>query len=160
MTSVHYTHRSLDGLHLPWLRHLCGSMLCGRCGSIMSSSEASCSIDCNSWFYDAENCCLMSCKHACVVQVTNRDELLNSLDDIATAFDMRVRPYSATSGPCPTLSPMLMHSSPSTDVLRPHALKLDQWANMKQSTPCMGLTCWHDPLTFQSGLACRHMSPH
>lgn len=29
--------------------------------------------------------------------VVNRDELLNSLEDIATAFDMRVRPYSATS---------------------------------------------------------------
>ena len=32
------------------------------------------------------------------LQVMNRDELLNSLEDIATAFDMRVRPYSATSG--------------------------------------------------------------
>ena len=31
-------------------------------------------------------------------QVVNRDELLNSLEDIATAFDMRVRPYSGTSG--------------------------------------------------------------
>lgn len=30
--------------------------------------------------------------------VVNRDELLGSLDDIATAFDMRVRPYSATAG--------------------------------------------------------------
>ncbi|KAL3143022.1 hypothetical protein ABBQ38_003301 [Trebouxia sp. C0009 RCD-2024] len=29
--------------------------------------------------------------------VMNRDELLNSLEDIAEAFDMRVRPYSATS---------------------------------------------------------------
>ncbi|DBB16714.1 TPA: hypothetical protein ACH3X3_014959 [Trebouxia sp. C0006] len=29
--------------------------------------------------------------------VVNRDELLNSLEDIATAFDMRLRPYSATS---------------------------------------------------------------
>lgn len=28
----------------------------------------------------------------------NRDELLKSLEDIAEAFDMRVRPYSATSG--------------------------------------------------------------
>ena len=32
------------------------------------------------------------------MQVVNRDELLSSLDDIATAFDMRVRPYSATAG--------------------------------------------------------------
>jgi len=37
-------------------------------------------------------------KPRCWPQVVNRDELLNSLEDIATAFDMRVRPYSATSG--------------------------------------------------------------
>lgn len=33
-----------------------------------------------------------------MLKVMNRDELLKSLEDIAEAFDMRVRPYSATSG--------------------------------------------------------------
>lgn len=41
-----------------------------------------------------------------LVKVMNRDELLNSLEDIAEAFDMRVRPYSATSGQ--TLFPQLL----------------------------------------------------
>lgn len=31
-------------------------------------------------------------------QVVNRNELLDTLEDIAHALDMRVRPYSATSG--------------------------------------------------------------
>ena len=46
-------------------------------------------------------------KSCCWPQVVNRDELLNSLEDIATAFDMRVRPYSATSGQSvPLLTPL------------------------------------------------------
>ena len=42
--------------------------------------------------------CLKLCCLPALPKVMNRDELLNSLEDIAEAFDMRVRPYSATSG--------------------------------------------------------------
>ena len=73
-------------------------------GSVAAGSPASC----------CHNSCLLDVatlnpagKSRCWPQVVNRDELLNSLEDIATAFDMRLRPYSATSGqPFPRLTPL------------------------------------------------------
>ncbi len=105
------------------------------------------------WARRPAACCHNSCllhvaalhpanKSRCWPQVVNRDELLNSLEDIATAFDMRVRPYSATSGqPFPLLTPL--PTAVVMQTFRHFGLLPPRLCKMQQSGPkhCSGLAC-------------------
>ncbi len=105
------------------------------------------------WAGGPASCCHSSClldvatlhsanKSRCWPQVVNRDELLNSLEDIATAFDMRVRPYSATSGQIFLLLTPL-----------PTAVVVQTFRHFSLSPPCCCKTQQSGPKHY-SGFAC------